>query len=104
MIDEGRNLHPLGKLRDPSDMIAMIVGDNQIIDLLDSRQLGGSHDPVGISAIESRPAGVDQHRLARGAYEERCLTTFNVERIDLKRSTPGLRGETHRKHREKRST
>src|SRR5215469_10008561 len=82
-------------------MIAVIMRDYQIVNLSDSSQLCGCNNSVGVSPLESRPAGVDEHRLARRAYEERRLTTLNVNRVNLEGSGCCLRNNTQNKEKQK---
>src|SRR5207253_6163449 len=68
VIDERADLHTIGELRRTADMVAMIVRNHHIVELLDFSGLSGLYDPLGIAPIEAAETGVDQHRLAGGAH------------------------------------
>ena len=51
VIDESANLHPVHELRDAPNVIAMIVRDQHVIELLNPGLVGSSHDPVGVAAF-----------------------------------------------------
>jgi len=41
-------------------MIAVIMGDHQVIEMVDSRGFGRSQHAIGIAPVEPRPAGIHQ--------------------------------------------
>src|SRR5271168_5424348 len=83
MIDESSNLDALGQLRYATDMIAMVVSDDDIVDFLDLGVLHGGQDAVGIAPAEPSPAGVYQHGLARRRHDQRGLPALDVDEINL---------------------
>ena len=61
-------------------MIAMIVSDQDIIDLRDSRLMCRSHDPVSVTAFTSGPTCIDEKRFARWAdYESRLSALTSMK-------------------------
>jgi hypothetical protein len=63
-------------------MIAVIVRDDQVVDLLALRHLSdGFHDPVGIAA--ARIAAIDQDRFARGRDNQRRRAPLDIDPIDV---------------------
>ena len=65
--------------------LAVIVGDQHVIDLLQSRLMGSGQDAIGIATVIAGPAGIDQQRLTRGAHDQRCLAAFDIDEVDLQR-------------------
>ena len=66
MIDEGTDLEAVHQLRHTADVIAMIVRDQHVVDLLQTSLVRGAEYAVGIAALVSGPTGVDQQRLPAG--------------------------------------
>lgn len=83
VIDKGGDFHAVGQLRRAAHMIAMIVGDEDIVEPLEFGQLGGFCNAVGIATIESAPASIDEERLTRRTDDERGLAAFDVDEKDL---------------------
>ena len=52
------------ELRYATDVIAMVVRDDEIIDLLDAGASRCRHDAVGVAALEAGIARIHEHRLA----------------------------------------
>src|SRR5204863_9007063 len=84
MIHKRHNLHAIGELCHAAHMIAVIMRDQDIINLLDLRRLCSAHNPLRISPVDVRPSRIDQHRFARWAYNQRRLPSLDVNEIDLK--------------------
>src|SRR5438034_6211432 len=84
MIHKRHNLHALGEWCHAAHMIAVIMRDQDIINLLDLRRLCSARDPLRISPVEVRPSCIDQHRFVRWAYNQRRLPSLDVNEIDLK--------------------
>ena len=76
-------------------MVGMVVGDDQIIDLLHPRRLGRRRDALGIALIVAAPPRIHHHRLARRGYDQRRLSPFHVNRVDFQ--IPGRR-QNRRRH------
>ncbi len=85
MIDERADLHQIGELPHPADVVAVVVRDQQIVDLFDAGGLGGALDAVGIAALETSPACVDEQGLARWADNQRGLAAFDINEENLER-------------------
>ncbi len=85
VIDEGADLHAVGELWNATHVIAMVMGDENVIQLFDFGGFGGLHDALGVAAVETAPAGIDQKRLSGRAYDQRSLAALHVDKIDLKR-------------------
>ena len=83
MIDERAHFDSIHQLRHSADMIAVIVSDQNIIELLDAGLVGGRQDAIGVAAFVSRPAGIDQQRLPRWADNQRRLPALDVDEINL---------------------
>ena len=64
-------------------MIAMIMGDQEIIDLRDAGLMGGSQDAVGVAAFISGPTGIDEKGLACGRHDQSRLAALYIDEIDL---------------------
>ena len=63
-VDEMPNRQPRGELGRSAGMVCVIVGDDEVVDLLDARLLRGGKNPVGVTPVEARPPGIDEQRLA----------------------------------------
>jgi len=51
-------------------MIAVIVGDDQVVDLFDASLLRGGSNAVRVTSIETGPSGVDQDTLTGRRYKQ----------------------------------
>src|SRR5579862_7285126 len=94
VIDKSPNRDELGKLRYTPIVVRMKMSDQQIID---SFHAGGGcyrSDAVGIARFMrvarlrsegsiTRKPGIDKQRLVRWRHNQRGLTAFNVDEIDL---------------------
>src|SRR5215813_7491960 len=83
MIDERANLHFLGQLPDTTYMVVVIVSDNNVVNLTNARELCGGGNAVRISALKTWPTCIDQHGLAGGTDDQRCLSPFNIDEVDV---------------------
>jgi hypothetical protein len=63
VIHEGSDLNAVDQLRDSAHVVPVIVGDQNIVDLLESGLMGGSEDAIGVTSFITRPSSVDQQRL-----------------------------------------
>ena len=76
-------------------MIAVVVRDDEVVDAGHARLLRGGGDAIRVASLEPRVARVDQHRLARRRDDERRLSAFDVDEIDVERlSRLGCAGNT----------
>ena len=71
------------QLQHAAHVIGMIVGDDEIIDLLHAGVLGRGGNAERIAVIEAGPAGIDQHGFARRGDEQGRLAAFHVDKIDF---------------------
>jgi hypothetical protein len=81
-----------GELGDATGMITVKVGDDEMVDALDTGGMGGGHDPVGVAVIVAVVTGVDEQGFARGGDIEGGLAALHVDGVDVQ----GLRGKSHR--------
>ena len=64
VIHEGAYLDSIGQLRDSAHVVSVIVGDQNVVDLLESGLMSGSKDAIGVTAFITGPSRVDQQRFA----------------------------------------
>ena len=64
-------------------MVAVVVRDQDIVELLESGLVRGGDDAISVPPFVPGPAGVDQQRFSRWAHEERGLATLNVDEVNL---------------------
>ena len=76
----------LGQLFEATEMIAVPVGDDQMIDLGKPRILG-QKDALGIAQGAGRRhiAGIDEQKFARGRHQQRGIATLHIDHIDVER-------------------
>jgi hypothetical protein len=60
VIDEGSDLDAIHQLRNAANVVAMIVGDQNVIELLEPGLVRRSNNAVGVPAFISGPAGIDE--------------------------------------------
>ena len=92
VVDEMPDRDALGEFRQAAIMIAVPMGDDQIVDLGQPGIPGGRHDAPGIADRRGRRdvAGVDQQRLAGRRDEQRGVAAFDVDDVDVQ-GRAGLR-------------
>ena len=83
VIDEVADGQLLGELRDSADVVGVEVRDHQVIDALDARLLRCRGDPLGVAAVETAPAGVDQQRLAARRHHQSGLPALHVDEVNF---------------------
>ena len=93
VIDEGANRQELGQLGHTAGVIAVEVREQQIVDLRDAGRLGRRGDAPRIAAAVAGVTGVDQQRLPRRRDDQRRLTAFDVDEVDVQ----GRRGACHQR-------
>ena len=74
---------PLGQLLQSAHVIAVIVGENQVVDLLDAGFVEHLGDPVGIAG--AGVAGIHEQRLAGRRHVERGESALGVDEINIQR-------------------
>ena len=84
MIDKGVDRHAGQEPFQSADMVAVIMGGDQVIDLLDPQSMGGRDDArrtgiVAGNAALFRVAGVDQQRLAFGGDEQSAAAALDID-------------------------
>ena len=84
MVDEVANRHLRQQLGKSADVVAVVVGGDQMIDLLDARIGRSGNDARGVAAV-ARIAGVDEQRLSRRRDNQRGVSALDVDDVDLKR-------------------
>ena len=85
VVDERPDRQPLRELMGAAHVVAVEVGDDQVVDRVGTGIRGGRGDAVGIAPVEARPPGVEEHRLAGRGDEERRLAPLHVDDVDLQR-------------------
>ena len=83
VIDEGADFDAIRELGHAAHVIAMVMSDENVVELFDFGRLGGLHNAVRIAAVKAAPSGVDQQRVAGGSNDERGLSAFHIDKIDL---------------------
>ena len=91
VIDERAHRHARQELRETANVVSMIVGQQQIIDLAHARVFGRGGNAAGIESVVPCPSGIDQQRLSCGGDKERRLTTVDVDEVDLQIMARGSR-------------
>jgi hypothetical protein len=70
-------------LGDAAGMIDVVVGEKHEVDAGDTGAFGSGNDAVGVAAFIARPAGIDEKRVVVGGDEERGLTAFDIDEVDM---------------------
>ena len=100
VIDEGADREQLRQLGHAADVVAVEVGDEQVVDPRHTGELRDLEDalwiarPGGVAGLGIKPAGarkpgVDEQRLPGGRNEQRGLAPFDVDEVDVE--GPGRR-------------
>ena len=77
-------LHPCGQIRHSAEMICMVMGDDEMVDGLDSGLLHCRLDPRGIATTVCRPTSVDQNRFPSRSDDQRRGAAFDIDIIYFK--------------------
>ena len=83
VVDEGTDRNFLSELRNSTDVVGVIVRDQDVVDLLNLCALGDSSDSTGIAEAVVSPSGVDEERLSVGRNEQGSLAALHVHKEDL---------------------
>jgi hypothetical protein len=84
VIDELLDRNLRSKLRQPAEVVAVPVRDDQVIDLLELRILDRRHNAPGIAHRAWRHvAGVHQQRFARRRHKEHRIPALHVDDIHI---------------------
>src|SRR5262245_26283077 len=100
MIDKGLYRDLLNQLRHSTHVVAVEMRDYQVIDLLDTGRLRSCTDPLGITAIEPGPAGIDKHRLLGRRNQQCCLPALDVDEVNIQSLCAAQPGGSCQKHNE----
>ena len=96
VVDERTDRQLRGHAGNAADVIGMVVGYQQVVEMVEARLPGDRKDPLGITAV-ARVSGIDQERFAAGCDQERRLPALDVDEIDLE--SPGRRpGRCHHRN------
>ena len=79
----------LDKLRHAANVIGVVMGQDEVIDLFDLRLFRGCGNPVRIAKIVIIPACVNQHRLSGRSHHQGRLSTFDINGIYFQIFRPG---------------
>ena len=69
-----------------ADVVPVIMRDDQVIDLLDSRRVEHLHNPVVIAL--ARISGVFEECFSRRRHIQHCVTAFHIGYIHVERFLP----------------
>ena len=96
MVNKSANRHQLRQFHRAADVVGVKVRDEQIVDLTDTGVTGGGGDPSRIASVagiaglrlKCSAAGkprVDEQGLPGWRHEQRGLTPFDVDEVDIER-------------------
>ena len=85
MVDEVPDRDAFCELRQAAIVIAVPMGDDQVVDPGQACVLGCYHDALGIADRSRRRhiAGVDQEGFAGWRHQQRSVAAFGVDHIDV---------------------
>jgi hypothetical protein len=83
VIDEGADGDAVDELRDAAGVVDVVVGEEDVIDVIDAGAFGGGDDAIGVAAFIAGPTGIDEERVSGGRDEESGLAAFYVDEVDL---------------------
>ena len=83
VVYEGTDRDAGDQLWNAADVVGVIVGEKEVIDLRDAGVPGDGYDAVGVAAFVAGPSGIDEQRLPVRCDEERGLPTFDIDEVDL---------------------
>src|SRR6185437_15423774 len=74
-----------------ADVIDVVMGGDEVVDLLQTHRMGGVGDDLGIGVFAAVGiAAVDQHRTAMRRDEQGAAAAFDVDRDHLQSVVGGL--------------
>ena len=80
MIHETLDRNPRCQLGDPSGVIAVKVGGDEIVQILATDfPLQHADDALGVTPVEARPAGVHENRLGLGRDDQCRGATLDID-------------------------
>jgi hypothetical protein len=83
VVHERADLDAGSKLGGSAHVIAVIVSNDHVIELVETFSFRGREDTIGISPVESRPSRIDQHGLTARIHEQCRLAALHVNEIDV---------------------
>ena len=83
VVDEGADGDAVDELRDAAGVVDVVVGEEDVVDVVEAGALGGGGDAVGVAALIVGPAGIDEERVVVGSDEEGGLAAFDVDEEDF---------------------
>ena len=83
VVDERADGDAVDELGDASGVVDVVVGEEDVVDVVEAGAFGGGGDAVGVAALIVGPACVDEERVVIGGDEERGLAAFDVDEEDL---------------------
>ena len=87
VIDEGADLHAFRERGEPTDVVGVKVGDEEVVEPRQPRLLGDDVlDARRVAVAEPRKPGVHQHRLPLRRHDQRGRAPFDVDPIDVQRA------------------
>lgn len=91
MINEPADRNAAGDLRHRAKVIGVVVGGNQMVDLRETGILDRGHDAIRIAHRRWSPvAGVDEQRLPGRRDEQRGVSTFHVDHVNVERACSAI--------------
>jgi hypothetical protein len=102
VVDVFADRHLCRQRRQATEVIAMPVRDDQMIDLRDARVFHGFDDAarVTLRRLRAEVARIHQQRLARRRDEQRRVAALHVDHVNIQRLPPLRESERsqNRKH------
>ena len=84
MVDEMPNRNPRSELGEAAVVVAVPMRCDQVINLRHTARSGGVDDSAGVPRRAHAPVSrIDEQRLTRRRHEERRVTAFYVDNIDV---------------------
>ena len=83
VIDEGADGDAGDELGDASGVVDVVVGEEDVVDVVEAGTFGGGGDAVGVASLVVGPAGIDEEGMVVGGDEEGGLAAFHVDEENL---------------------
>ena len=83
VVDEGSYGDAVDELGNAAGVVDVVVGEQDIVEVVQSGIFGGGNDTVGIASCVAGPAGVDEERVMVRGDEEGGLAAFYVDDEDF---------------------
>ena len=92
VVNERADRNAGRELRDAADVIAVVVRNQNVVDLGETGVFRGSDDAIRVTAVEAIPSGVNQQRFSGRRDEQSGLSALDVDKLNEQRFCR-LRGE-----------